>query len=199
MGQFTFDFDAAVHLAFENLWAEKLKAREEGRDFQGDTYYTTATELERKVRGYAQDVADGEQMGARDHYGMTVVRLNFDLKERVRTWLLRHPHLESHNFSKGHISGERFRPVDAPLSPQEQHTMAKKVAAQTNPRPQVKHYGDSMPECQRERMKGRFRTRRSKAWYVSDKSKVTCKQCLKLIAEGLDLTERTGERENAET
>lgn len=131
-----FNVEAEIAKAFTFVWEEKQKTQKEGHDFNGQTYYVTATDLERRVRGAAAEQFDGLPEGklganySNYHSGIRISTGGIPLLQLCRRYLLREARqegrLQMHNFGRGHVSGERFRPVGFPLSPAEEKTFAKK-------------------------------------------------------------------------
>lgn len=175
-----FDMAKAMQAAWDLCWQRNLDQRAEGFDYGGRTYFLTATDIERQVRCFAQDSLDGEPWGTCCYPDS--VRLPGGTFENIRRWLLRHPQLDSHNFGKGHISGERFRPRGAPLSPGEQKHFEQDAKQRANPKPKPVHYGrwGGHPLCTKDRI-SRYSYRRSTARTSLEQDKVTCKACLKKL------------------
>lgn len=189
--------------AFEFLWEMQQKQQKEGNDIEGQTYYVTATSLERRLRCALEEEADGKKYGeyGDQSYGYKR-RLNvkglygLPLFDLCRKWLCTQYHdkkLEMHNFSRGHISGARFRPVGSPLSPQEEAMMAK--IKKEGPRGENKLVHLKDPEvkgwpaktlCSRAARKAAKKRGYSRGSYrtstrfSTEVEKVTCKRCLKL-------------------
>lgn len=198
-----FNAEEEIQKAFEFTWAQKLKDRKDGHDYNGQTYYVTATDLERRVRGAVAEKAEGKKYG---HYGLnysgwqmgirihTGSRLN--LFELCRSYLLgeaRNGTLDAHNFKRGHISGERFRPHGQPLSEAEQKTFEKKEKVQLVhiKDPEVARW-PAKPLCSRalrqalEAKKTNYSrpNHRQTAKFTSEwTGPATCPRCLKLQAE----------------
>lgn len=196
--RFAFDIKAAIPAAWDVIWASRLKQRKEDVAYEkkvgkkpfnwATSYYVTASDVERMVRDFAEDTANGKpwrktNTGVGGYMG---IRLGGDLKGAVRSWLLRGNggKIVGHNFGRGHISGMRFRPVGEPMAEVEKVTMEKNVKRRNGlapPRPV--HFSDKGLLCQKARLKGRFSWHRSNARSTKDRDKVTCKQCLNLLAK----------------
>jgi len=199
--RFAFDTQKAIATAWDVLWADRLRQRKEDLAYEkkvgkkpfnwGASYYVTATDVERMVRDFAQDTADGKPWRkTNDGYGGygSGIRIGGDLKRTVRDWLLRNPRIVGHNFGRGHISGMRFRPVGQPLGEPEKKTIEKRAERRANPKPPTYHFKEKgVLLCQKARMKGRFTFRQSRAWTQHDPAKVTCKQCLNLLKKKVPL------------
>lgn len=183
-----FDTRKAIQAAWDMIWVHKLAQRaKDEKEFKktgheryrtGDTYYTTAADVENQVRRFASEQLRGEPWGAsglafgRDYAG---VRMSGRLQGAVRDFLLHNSKITGHNFGRGHISGMRFRPVGQPLAPAEQKTIAKKEERRANPRPKLYHLSrHGRPLCVNRKTHG---WRPSKAWMTHDKNHVTCPRC----------------------
>lgn len=188
--RFAFDLAKAIPAAWALCWADNLKTRAKGGTYRpSTTFYLTASDIENQVRLFGEETAAGEKWGTRGRawgrgYGATV-RISGDLKGTVRSWLITsvaHGHLQAHNFGRGHISGMRFRPVGEPVSDAEQATVKAKEARVNKPRPMhfSKQYG-ARPLCTAARPRTTFYGRPSRAWTTTQRPKVTCPRCLKLL------------------
>lgn len=191
----TFDRTKAIKAAWDALWAERLAERERQKGtvwetgrWAAATRYITASDLERRVRIYAEETLAGKPWGSTGAYGPGLgrIRISGNLFNDCRDWLLRERscgRLEAHNFGKGHISGMRFRPAGEPMAEAEIKTMVVKEKRRN--RPVVKHYSEhgygSRPLCMHNRMKGRYMFRPSKAWVTRDRAEVTCVRCKNLM------------------
>ena len=186
---FSFDRRAAMAAAWDLLWADNLKQRERGGCRPSTTYYLTASDLEAQVRLFADETAAGEPWGTRGRaYGRgygSRIRFSGDLLGDCRDWLRRNPRLTSHNFGRGHISGERYRPVGEPISEAERGTLAEKAKRASKPRPIHMHIKEGRRRflCAPEPKAPRWRQSRSQAHVTRDASRVTCPRCLKLMGE----------------
>lgn len=198
-----FNIDEEIKDAWDYLWADNVKGRK--KDWKGETYYLTATDLEDRVRCSIAEKLEGKRRGfyGRHHGTYMCPKLNGigRLLDRCRNWLSRQVSsgvLQVHNFGRGHCSGARFRPVGEPLSPQEQRSIKKKETDKTKVKPihfkdpQHKGYSYDAPAlCTRKARKtnakkGRFccrSRRRSTVRTTKNGGEVTCKRCLKLMAE----------------
>lgn len=179
------------------IWAAKLKERKKmlrKKDTWrlSETYYTTASDLVGQVRRFAGEAIDGVEQGSTGlafgregswTTGGKRFRLRFDLGD-ARDWLRHQPDIVSHNFSRGHISGERYRPRGEPLSETEKETMTKKEKARANPRPLRKHYNPngygSRPLCRQAKS---VVWGRSRAYSTSTRADVNCPSCLKMMKD----------------
>lgn len=192
-----FDRTKAIKAAWEALWAERLAERERNKGtvwatgrWGASTTYITASDLERRVRTYAEETVAGKPWGSTGPYGPELggrVRIPGNLFGDVRDWLLREVsagRLASHNFGRGHISGMRFRPAGEPVSDIEKKTIEAKERRKGRPRPvhytKSGHFGGPLL-C----MAGRKRVGwgRSKSHSTGNRERVTCPRCLKLLAE----------------
>lgn len=185
---FVFDCQKAIAAAWDHCWKQNLEMRAMGRDFRGNTYYLTASDVEAQVRAFAEDTVQGQPWGTTDRSlmgYMVKIRLPGNLNEMVRSFLLRNPNITGHNYGKGHISGMRFRPAGEPLGEVAEASLAKKAKEKANPKPKPVHFSKNYYRalCQEERMKGKFSYSRPSGRKTSDPTKVTCKRCLKLFAE----------------
>lgn len=182
--RFAFDVKAAIVAACDMIWADKQKQLAKGDSYRDSAYYLTAADVEYQVRQFAEETAKGEAWGT---HGIAFgrpwgrVRLSGNLQGAVRDYLLYSGKFDSHNFGKSHISGARYRPRGAPLSPAEKTTMEKK----TNAKPYEErrsHFSkggySGRPACS----KPSRGWRPSKAKTTLDWTKVTCPRCLKLKA-----------------
>ena len=193
--RFAFNTALAIQTAWDQLWAANLKRRAEDSRFEkkhgkrpygaNGSYYITATELERAVRDFAGQTAQGLPW---DDNKPTCARIRIPgrLLSTVRDWLRHNSRLTSHNFGKGHISGARYRPVGAPLAPGEQETTAKKAERRANPRPKPRHYSERVhgtAACVVAARRGRpvWGRSRSSARTTNKKPEVTCTRCLNLL------------------
>ena len=199
----TFNLETELQRAFDWLWQENLKQRE--HDFNGQTYYVTATSLERRLRAAASEQMHGYEYGklgadAWGHKVMIRTGTRYPLLQVCRDWLLRKARnegtLEMHNFGKGHVSGERFRPTGQPLSPAEERTLVKKaVPRESKPVHAADPEAKGWPKrtlCSRSarktaRKSGYFGPRRgghTDTRFTGEYTgPVTCQRCLKLLAE----------------
>lgn len=188
-----FDLQDELAAALDWIWAYKAERRAE-MEAKGDTQdrwyaehtYTTATELERRVRAALAEKADRKPYGScefRDfsHSGYRINGLNgIPLLQHCRTFLLRSG-LERHNFGRGHVSGERFRAPGVEMPETEVNTLKAKEKVKPV---HIKRESAYAPLCTASRKaKGFYRPRRPASNVTSDPTKVTCKQCLRLLAE----------------
>lgn len=196
----SFDTTLAISTAWDVIWKGKLTSRAAGNDYRGDTYRVSASDVEDLVRQFACDSLDGKPWrtsfapGRGLHWTKSggKLRMGGNLNRRVIDWL-RYGNggkIVSHNFGRGHISGERYRPAGEPLSPTEAKTLEKKAERKANPRPAPRHFSKSgyggSPLCvvEAKRAKGRSLClwRQSRAWVTRKREDVTCVRCLKLLA-----------------
>lgn len=190
MKQTNFDVMKAIPAAFELLWKSNLKQRAESRDrsrFSAQTYYLCAQDIERQVRAFAEDTAEGKAWTEERRYGVYSGRIKMrgDLQSLVRSWLfaqVRAGVLVTHNFNRGHISGARFRPVGEPLSEAEKKTMARKEARKTRV-PPIHSGNHGRPLCTAHSRKAFHRGPTRGVYCSTDKEKVTCKRCLNKLAK----------------
>lgn len=187
-----FDLNQAMEDAWNWLWADNLKRRKSGNDWKGDSYYLTATDLERQVRSFAEEDFEGKPRGSTGRgsysYG-TTVRISTggrgNLLNIVRDWLhaqYTKGRFERHNFGRGHISGMRYRPTGEPIGERAIKTMKAKEKRANTPRPihYATNYG-ATPLCVQR--KGRFMWSRSRARTAKNWKEVNCKRCLNKKAE----------------
>jgi len=95
--------------------------------------------------------------------------------------------LESHNYGRGHCSGEHFRPAGTPLSPSEQKALATPKEEKRRQR-WIHHFAreDGKALCgadDRKRSPWGFRDRVYRPKPVTDPTKVTCKRCQAALAK----------------
>lgn len=177
---------------------EKMKEiQETSPDWYGGHYFS-ATDLERRVRAAAAEIADKVPYGTRQNYGYGVRVRNLgkeSLLTHCRSFLLRQVQLgklRADQPSGYHtVSGLRFRPVDWDLTEAEKKTQAI-------PREErfrwIKHYDPEYPQfkanystsssaiCQKNKKKSKTFFFRSKRLYITNKpDEVTCKLCLKMM------------------
>lgn len=206
------ELDTIITAAWEWLWAYyQGRIREsmaEGHEPWDDHFFITASELEYTVRIMLanrlrkQPATTGDPAYGNTH-GLVVSirggRYREDLLCVVRDWLAGQTGdtLQRHNFGKGHISGMRYRPLGAPLSPAEKRTLAKKDKDAT--RAKAIHAADPAThwpqlalcsKAARETAKAKRRSyscRRhsphSSVSTTSDPDKVTCPKCRKLLGQ----------------
>lgn len=188
-----FSVNKVLPAAWDFLWASNLKDRAAGHDYRGQTYYVTATDLERQVRAFAQDSMEGRAWTTpgREYYGGVKIQLNagphVTLLDVCRRWLFDQVAAgkldRNHNNGRGHISGEKFRPAGAPLSPSELRGIEAKEQRAEAP---VHMYGQghklicrkpsTKPRSLFSRSSGRSKTRKS-----SNPANVTCKKCMEIM------------------
>lgn len=175
-----FELSKAIPAAWDFIWKAKLADRAAGRDFRGDTYYTTAQEMEQQVRSFAYETSTGKAWGTNGIRGYSYgIRFRGDLQAAVRSYLLRTPGIVGHNFGRGHISGMRFRPAGAPVSPGEAETIERKAKPRAE---KPRHIGTySQLACMPRR--DRFRRGRSMARLAFEGESITCPKCLKLLGD----------------
>lgn len=203
------DLEKYIQEAWDWLWKDNLKRRRKGQDFDGNTYYLTASDLEAQVRTFVQEDLEGKKRG---EYGrgvyyhpsvrITGLRRVGGLLGAIRGWLRYNDDLEVHNFGKHHISGARYRPKGQPLSPQEQGTLTKKVKEkEKREKGQVlRHFEDPTADgkalcthkqraTERAKRRGYCGSRQSRKWIpmAGKPEEVTCPRCRKLL-EGVDFT-----------
>jgi hypothetical protein len=190
--RFAFDVKAAIKAAWDYCWANNIKTRANGDHYRpSTTYYLTSSDIEAQVRRFAEETAAGKQWGSTGRAygkGYSTVRLSGNLLGAVRDWLHEECYrgrIVAHNFGKGHISGQRYRPAGEPVSEVEQRTFDAKAKRAATPRPVHLYCGHE----QRKRFlcaqvkKPSFRVPRSQARCTSDAAKVTCPRCIKLMRD----------------
>lgn len=189
--RFAFDMQSAIQTAWDMLWAANLERRKENDDYtkktgkksfdEAGTYYICSADIERTVRGFAQQSFEGHPwtLGG---YAYNV-RMQGNLQRTVRDWLLHgnRGKIVGHNFGKGHISGMRFRPVGEPMAEAELQTIKRNEDRRLKPRP--RHYGKSKPICTANRRRSMFSRPSRNIWTTNNKSDVTCPRCLNLLAK----------------
>jgi hypothetical protein len=199
---------ALISDAWDFLWARNMADRAAGRDFRGDTYYLTASDIERQARHFLSFDLKGKprpKLGDDDadgtFYGLNQVRVSTGSPHvtflgMVRRWLQSNRKLEAFNFGRGHISGARYRPVGSEMYKSEKKAIAKaKLPRKPRPvhAPASGDGGHGAPLlCRATRPKGRFTFRFNRSLTrVSYKGStpVTCPLCLKLL--GNNVTAKT--------
>jgi hypothetical protein len=188
-----FNVGLAIQTAWDHIWKENLETRASGNDYRNRSYYTTATDIERKVRAFAYDTQRGDPWGTHP-YGSSTIRFTGNLFEAVRDWVrgeIRVGRILVHNFGRGHISGQRLRPAGQPMSEAETKTIEKK-AQPYKPAPIHFKTGNghgygSPPLCisTMRKLKGQraWGWKPSRAWTTDDREKVNCKRCLNILNE----------------
>ena len=193
MSRQPFDIAKALPAAWDRLWADCLARQAEGANYRGQATYLTATDLERQVRAFAQDQADGKPWGTTPAYGLTVVRIGGagpgGLLQACRAWLLaqtRAGRLEAMNHGRGHVSGMRFAPVGSGLDAAEEQAEAAREERNLKPRPvhvsRNGRYGGRalcVP-----RPAGYFGRPSKTTLTTGERERVTCPRCLNLLASG---------------
>lgn len=186
-----FNVQELLPLAWKICWDDNMAKRAKGHDYRDNTYHLTASDIENQLRQFAEEIADGKPVGSTGRAwgrawrsGVRIVG-GSDLQWQVRNWLRRNPKLVSHNFGRGHISGERYRPVGEPLYKSEAKTIAQHEEQRRNPKPKPVHYAvryGGAPLCTKARRsifsRGSRYTRST-----NTKADVTCARCLKLATE----------------
>lgn len=213
-----------IKRAFQFVWESKQQDRKKGHDFCGQTYYVTAADIERRVRGACAEQSEGlaygkygtNYSGYRSGLRISVPNQIGGLTGAVRKWLLdetRAGRLVAHNFTRGHISGARFRPATSPLSPQENDHLLKILKEGPRGENKLVHAADPLSKgysrktlCSRsartssskKRMPYR-RPSRSNAVFESQGRPVTCPRCIKMLKESTNEKENTESKDQAET
>lgn len=180
-----FDRAAAIKAAWDFCWEDNLKQRKQGGYRPSTTYYLTASDIEHQVRQFANETAAGEKWGTRGRTcGRPWVTLRFsgDLLGDCRRWLRNNPKLTSHNFGKGHISGERYRPRGEAVSEAETATLAEKAKRAVTSRLIHARAQDKAFLCAPVKKRATWSRHRSQAHVTLDNAQVTCPRCLKLLA-----------------
>ena len=176
----------------------------EKRELEPRQSWLTATDLERRVRASVAEQVNKVPYGSygADAWGKGASTLRIstgkrgNLLDACRDWLLsqaRSGKLSAHNFGRGHISGMRFRPVGLDLTEAEKKTVEKKAVPYDQ---KPVHFADpdtrsfrsltlcskATRETNKKKLRGYFRQpNRSKSRTTTDRSKVTCPRCLKLL------------------
>lgn len=193
--QTAFDLKAAMTEALDWLWTYKAAERKK-LEAKGDTSdrwyaehtYTTATELERRVRSALCERQNSAKVGAYGinggiYSGFRIQGLGgISLLDHCRRFLLRSG-LERHNFGRGHVSGERFRAPGVEIPESERKTLEAK--AKTKP-VHLKRASAWAPLCTegRKSQRGTFsrhRSHRPSTSLTQEADKVTCPRCRKLM------------------
>lgn len=202
--RFAFDMNKALQYAWDVRWTGNIARRQRDLEYEKKTgkksygwaqsYYLTASDIERTVRDLAEFTQRGEPWPTDPEklgYGYgNGIRFPSNLQNVVRNWLFSNRKLTHHNFGRGHISGARFRPVGEPLAEAELATMVNKQRKRDPNYKAPVHFRCDSPWrslCTHKRMEGKRRSffggrGRSQAWCNEDKEKVTCKQCLNILA-----------------
>ena len=123
-----FNVGQAIQAAWDHIWSYNLKIRGTREDWRNRSYYTTATDIERKVRNFAFDTQQGVPWGTNAYGGS--IRFTGNLFEAVRDWVsqeMRRGRIKAHNFGRGHISGQHLRPADQPIGPTEAKVTPRKL------------------------------------------------------------------------
>lgn len=175
----TFDLDGELQAALARYWQRGELARKAGHDYRGMSRYVTATDLERDVREHL--TARFYESGLRGRFVIHTGQRG-GLLQAARAFLfarVRAGELASHNFGRGHISGERFRLASTEVSAAEQQSVARRE------RPRVVHapasetsYG--RPLCTATRTRSLYYTRRRAVITSSERERITCARCIKL-------------------
>lgn len=188
-----FDLDAAMKAAFDIQWRQKV---EMAAKYPRAGRYVVATDIENQVRVLAQDTLDGKPWGSSDpawgrggHRVRIVLSRPGTVLDACRAWLfaqVRAGKLTAHNFGRGHISGERFRPAGEEMTEAERKTTAARearIAGTAKPKPV--HYAVSWgrPECSRDR-RSRYGPPNRYVRTTTRPKDVTCPRCLKMLADG---------------
>jgi len=189
-----FNVVLAIQTAWDHIWAYNLKVRGTREDWRNRSYYTTATDIEQRVRAFAYDTHKDLPWGTTP-YGSSYIRFRGNLFETVRNWVSREINagrIKAHNFGRGHISGQRLRPADQPMSPVEAKTLEKK-AQPRKPRPihfrtgNGTSYWGAPPLCvsTAKKMKGlpAYGWKPSKARTTKERKEVNCPRCLNILNE----------------
>lgn len=181
------DLRAEIAAAWDRCWKRNLESRLKGRDYGGDTYYLTATSLEREMR---------EEFSTRvNSYRFRILGLNRrPLLSHVRDWLfarVRVGELEIDTRGRGHCSSARFRPAGAPASPAEKKVDELPKGERDRRRFVVhltleerKGYGAPPRACAgkpKKKKRPSFSRPRHRAYPTTDPERVTCKKCLKIL------------------
>jgi hypothetical protein len=192
-------FYTLAKLAWDFLWKDNLERRNNGYDFEGNTYHISATDLGHQIRVLVDEQSEGRELystGRGTGYYQTTIRgLTHGLAYQCRKWLLANVELgniDAHNFDKHHISRMRFRPKGAPLSPAESKTLEAKKKRESKDTPM--HLVDpeirSWPYktlCSREARKHLksigYRQRKAipGVRFTKNRLEVTCPRCLSSI------------------
>jgi hypothetical protein len=194
---------------WDEMWAANLLSRVTYGDFRGQTYYLTATDIARNTRERleaafwkAQPKLTAEQWRTQRPRKMVIKGVGRGgLLDAARNWLRaqeRAGRLVSHNFGRGHISGQRYRPAGQPIAPSEQATRERKAKESTRTTPKPVHAPvrvgtrGAHPLCTytSAKAKGRslFGWRRGRGVRIADSgTPITCPRCLKAKSEGKQL------------
>jgi hypothetical protein len=136
------DLRAEIAAAWDRAWKRNLESRLKGRDYGGDTYYLTATSVEREAR---EEFSNRLNSCRYRILGLGGIRF----LDHVRNWLsgeVRSGRLEADSRGRGHCSGMRFRPAGAPASPAEKKADALPTAERSRRRFGIVHLAGETPE-----------------------------------------------------
>jgi hypothetical protein len=159
--------------AWDELWAGCLVRRASGYAWKGsDGHYLTASDLADKVR----ELSTGKTWYSGRAGGQWL--------NAARDWLHREVNagrLQSHNFGRGHISGERFRPAGEAVTETELKTIKDREARKGRPKPchYSQHGYGGRALCVK--LRSGYWGHRSTAWTTKDLEKVTCPRCKNLL------------------
>lgn len=181
--------------AWDYLWnagAEMRASKDEWT--RNKAAYLTATDLEHRIRAAAAERLDGVEEGCYGNWGGGVrisTGTRTSLLSLCRDWLLtqvRRGILRADHPSDRHtVTGLRFRPAGEELTAPEKK--AKETPREEKARRAfIRHFAKpSNPKvalCKPETAKKRFPSFRSSGWKPSpttEREKVTCKHCLRLL------------------
>lgn len=187
--------ELSVILAKALQWVitDRETARKEGRDFRGDTYYFTASDVEQRVRAHSQELVDGLKEGELGRgYCCLGVRIStgagMDLLHVVREFLFRKVRCGELAYAdrKGTCSGARFRPVGWPLSPAEVRIKALSPEEKRR-QAYIVHLetATSKQACPTaKRSPYSYRSSRHSIHSTVFPEKVSCRKCQALMAQG---------------
>lgn len=187
-----FNIAKAIPAAWKLQWSAKQKMKH----YRGSmAHYLTAGDIENQVRLFAEEQSQRKPWGSSGPaWGRpyTRVRIHCGHRERlldaVRDWLrgeVNAGKLASHNFGRGHISGERYRPAGVSMSETEKKTIARKQAPRPihfNPVGAASRFHMLCRPPQPRKGFGRGSRRFSRC--TQKQSEVTCPRCLKKMKEG---------------
>lgn len=189
-----FNLNVEISKAWDWLWADNAALRASKDEWtRNKAAYLTASDLERRVKSAAAEIADGKPYGYYQNYGgQGIVRIysggNYTLLERCRRWLMGQVSrgiLRADHPSGRHTStGLRFRPATDEL------TAPEKKAAATDPKEKarqrfIRHYANEEGKkacCPTLKRTALFRAPRYTPKPTTDRTAVTCKKCLKILA-----------------
>lgn len=189
-----FNLDVEISKAWDWLWADNAALRASKDEWtRNKAAYLTASDLERRVRVAAYEIAEGAAYGSLGTYPWgTGIRIytggNYTLLERCRRWLMgqvsRGILRADHPGGRRTSTGLRFRPAGDELTAPEKKTAALDPKERSRQK-WIRHYAkeDGKKACgPAAKRTALFRAPRYTPKPTTDKAAVTCKKCLKILA-----------------